>query len=330
MDLELIKYDVTEAAISAMNSQYMPLKINGIDDKDGYAVVDKARKVVKGKRIEVEKKRKELNADALSWQKAVNAKAKRIFDLLEPIENHLVAEQKAVDDELARIEAERKAAEERKIQDRITEIAKFGVVLPYGEIATMTDVEYDEKFAEVRAGWEAKQAKIAAEKAEAERKTAEEAEARRLEDERIAAERAELEEMKKAQEAELAKLREEQRKEAQRLSDERAEIERERLRQAEEKAMVEAEDRAKREAEERAKHEKREAEEAKRREAEAEERRKALIPDKEKIIAYIVRFEELLNDFPHLADIEVAQILADALDRIGSELQQLREDVEDL
>mgnify|MGYP001609035483 CR=1 FL=1 len=57
---ELQKFNVADAVIAKMSAEYLPLKVKGLDDKEGLKKVHDARMVIKGKRIEVEKKRKEL------------------------------------------------------------------------------------------------------------------------------------------------------------------------------------------------------------------------------------------------------------------------------
>jgi hypothetical protein len=122
---ELIDFNVSDAAIAELSAQYMPLKINGVVDKDGAKVVNAARKVVKGYRIDVDKRRKELNADALEWQRKINAEAKRITLLLEPIENHLANEEKRIEDEIERIRREKERADADRLQVRVLKLSQL-------------------------------------------------------------------------------------------------------------------------------------------------------------------------------------------------------------
>ena len=104
MDNQVVKYEITDAAIQEMNKMYMPLVIDDLNDSEQLKAVHDARMIVKNKRIAVDKKRKELKADALAWSKKVQSEANRIFKLLEPIESHLLAEEKKVQDEKDRLE----------------------------------------------------------------------------------------------------------------------------------------------------------------------------------------------------------------------------------
>lgn len=112
MSEKLTEFSAASAGIAEMAAQYMPLTISGIDDADGFIVVHKARMVVKNKRVEVEKVRKTLKADALAYGREVDGEAKRITAMLLPIETHLKNQEDAVNAEKERIRnAERLRAE---------------------------------------------------------------------------------------------------------------------------------------------------------------------------------------------------------------------------
>jgi len=110
----LQKFNIADTAIMELSDRYMVLKTNGLDDKKAFDAVHEARMDVKGRRVEVEKTRKELKEEALKYGRAVDAEAKRITALLAPIEDHLQAEEDKVTNERARIkkEAEEKDAGE--------------------------------------------------------------------------------------------------------------------------------------------------------------------------------------------------------------------------
>jgi hypothetical protein len=71
--------------------------------------------VVRGKRLEVEKRRVELKADALKWGKKVQTAANHIFDLIEPIETHLKNEEGKAEVEKKRLDDERIAGIRKRI-----------------------------------------------------------------------------------------------------------------------------------------------------------------------------------------------------------------------
>ena len=119
-NMALTKFTPTDTAIAAMRDEYMPLTIRDVNDLVGFKIVHSARMVVKNHRVQVEKVRKQLKADALEFGRRVDGEAKRINALLEPIESHLSKEEDAYEAEKERIrnaerlrlEAEQKAKEE--------------------------------------------------------------------------------------------------------------------------------------------------------------------------------------------------------------------------
>lgn len=223
--------------------------------------------IVKNHRVDVEKKRKELKSDALAWGKAVDSEAKRIFALLQPIESHLQNEEDKITKEKERIQAKVDRIEKEKIQARVDSLLKYNIVLPFMDIATWSDDEYNEKLSEVKTVFEAKQKRIANEKAEREAAEAEFA----------------------FKQAELARMQAEQERQARvqaereaALRHEREAIEREKQEVVEAKARAKFEIKVKEEARIQAEKD------AKARviqEADEKKRVEALKPDKEKLIS---------------------------------------------
>lgn len=204
---ELARYSLTDAAIQKMSDEYLPLKIEGLKDKEGYAKVHAARMVVKGKRIEVEKTRKELKEDSLAFGRTVDAEAKRITGLLKPIEDHLSAEEGRIDEIKAEIKRKEEVAKRREIEERERKLR---------EELERKRKEEEAMLAAQRAEQEREAAKLAAERAEIE------AERRRVEDERRAVEA----EKQRAIEAERRRVELEQaRKEATEKARREAELE---------------------------------------------------------------------------------------------------------
>jgi uncharacterized protein YjgD (DUF1641 family) len=114
-ETQVVEYNVTDAAIAEMSDLYMGLVITDLEDKEQFDAVHSARLVVKGKRIEVGKRRKELKAGALAYGREVDSKANHIFERLEPIETHLKTEEFKAEAEKQRLEDIRIA----KIKDEI-------------------------------------------------------------------------------------------------------------------------------------------------------------------------------------------------------------------
>lgn len=202
---------------------------------DGIGKVTEARKQIKRLRVDIEKRRKELNEGALTYQRAINAEANRLKSEIEPIEEKLEAEEKAYEAEKAKEKEAKERIKKMRLQQRLNDLGHAGVaVTDVAAIEAMDDTEFEfflmresskaeearqraeqarreaEELAEQqrkeREELAAKLAQVEAEKAELQRQ---QAEARRQEDERRAAEaRAQQEAERQAREAALAPERE--------------------------------------------------------------------------------------------------------------------------
>ena len=282
--LEIIKYNVTDAAIAELKEKYAGLVIT---DHASYETVRLAIADCRTRRTDVEARRKELKAAALEYGRRVDGEAKRITAALLEVEEPLKAEKQKIDDEKARIKKEKEEAEEARkaailvkifdIQKRINSL--FGLTatqlkekfLEAFEIE-ITEEEYQEFTQEAQNNKDnvlnvlkdAMLEREAWEKQEAERK----AEAERLE------------KQKKDQEETQRKLDEEKAKlEADKKAEERRKREEEIERQAKEKAERELKEKLDREA--------REAKEKEEAEALEKKRKAAQAPDKEKVLSYV-------------------------------------------
>lgn len=275
---ELRRFSPADAAIAKMAEEFMPLTINGIDDAAGYRRVHSARMVVKGHRVDVEKLRKELKADALEYGRQVDAEAKRITALLVPVEQHLEKQEAAIDAEKERIrnEARLKAEAEARAKAE-AEAARIKAEQEAAAAKLKAEQEAEaERLSKEREALEAERRKLEAER-EAERRKAEAARAaeeakQRAEREAIEAERRKVEaEAKRLADIEAARLRE---------------IESERIRkEAAERARIETEQRIAREA----------AEAKAKLDAEEAERKRllALRPDREKLLSVAGQLEQV-------------------------------------
>lgn len=210
----LSKFTPTNTAIAAMAAEYMPLVIRGLDDTDGFKAVHAARMVVKSHRVEVEKVRKALKADALEYGRQVDGEAKRITALLDPIETHLSDEEAAYEAEKEKIRNAARLAQEAEAKARADAEAARVKAEHDAEVERLRsereklDAERKAMEAE-RAAEQAKQ-KAAQDKIDAER-TAIEAEKKRLADIEAARLR-EIETQRREKEAaERAKIETEQR-----------------------------------------------------------------------------------------------------------------------
>jgi len=283
MEKAVVNYNLTDVAIREMSDLYMDLCVANTKDKGELAAVHNARMVVKSHRIAVEKKRKELKADALEWGNVVDGEARRIQGLIKPIETHLEAEENKVKEEQGRIKREEEERVRNQVQERVDGLLSWNCVVPFIEAATMTADEYSQVLNAAKEKYESAK-KI---EAEAEEKRKEEAallEKQRVEQEETAAKlRAEADRL----EAEEARRRKEAEAERQEIERDRQKIESDRksIQDAEDKKRMEADARevAERELIEKQKKEEFEKEKLELAEKREAERLYALKPDKVKL-----------------------------------------------
>jgi len=178
-----VEFSVTDAAIAEMREKFMPLTIAGPTDKAGFQAVYDARMIVKRSRVDVDKKRKELNEDALEWQRKVNGEAKRITAGLTEIETHLELEETAYNNEIKRIADEKAEAERQRYQSRVLQLKDWGftfddffesyvlgtVIILKDDIRDLTDENYAPTVELAKKAVEAEQQRLADEKLKDER-----------------------------------------------------------------------------------------------------------------------------------------------------------------
>lgn len=197
--------------------------------KDGFKTVKAARIEVKNLRCSVENLRKELKADVIERGKIIDEEATRLKALLIPIEADLEKEELAEEARKAAAARAKVEAEEKKLQDRIDQIAALGTMPDLKTVKAMDDEFFDHYVRDLKiqaehARLKAEEAariqaeKEAAEQAERDRVTALHAEEMRRQAEELAirerelqAERAKIEaEVKEAERARAEMLRIEQ------------------------------------------------------------------------------------------------------------------------
>ena len=182
--------------------------------KDGFKTVKAARIEVKNLRCSVENLRKELKADVIERGKIIDEEATRLKALLIPIEADLEKEELAEEERKAAAARAKVEAEEKKLQDRIDQIAALGTMPDLKNVKAMDDEFFDHYVRDLKV--QAEHARLKAE--EAARIQAEKEAAEQVERDRLAALHAE--EMKR--QAEELAIRERE------LQAERAKIEAER------------------------------------------------------------------------------------------------------
>lgn len=106
---ELAKQNVTETVIAKLKKDFMSLKINGIEDKEGYKKVKAARLQCRDVRVLAEKICKKGREDAVRTQKEWIAKEKEVVAQISEVESYLKKQEDTIDNEIEaqKIRAER-------------------------------------------------------------------------------------------------------------------------------------------------------------------------------------------------------------------------------
>ena len=169
---ELKKYNITDAEIAKASKECLQLVVTSVSDIVNYDIVKQARIGIKAKRVEVEKRRKELKAESLTFGRAVDSEAKRIFALIAPIEEYLISQENIVDDEKQRIKDEKSRLEQeqkdKEEEERQLQIAEEEERL---EKQRIEQDEKEKKLREAQDKIDAEKQKIADDKEEIERET---------------------------------------------------------------------------------------------------------------------------------------------------------------
>lgn len=277
-----IEFNITEDAIAIMEEQFMPLTIVEATDKAAYKVVEDAKRIVSKHRIDLEKRRKELKADALEYGRRVDSEAGKYSSRLEKIEAHLAAEKIRADEVLDKIKFEK--AQKAKLDVRKARLKLIEMEVSEEELLTLDDLAFELKIASFTSEKLAK-LKLAQEEAERASRAEQEAKEKALREEQEAKARvaqAEIEAQQKAIKEAQEKLEAEKRKFEAEIA-------------AKKKAEEDAE-KAKKDAEIKAAQE---AELKKKLEAEAAERAKTLEeqkPDAEKLKAFAEKLAQFCRD----------------------------------
>jgi hypothetical protein len=209
------------------------------EPKQAIAIV-KSHKQVKRLRIDIDSRRKSLNEGALTYQRTINAEAKRLTEEIEPIENALLGQRKIHDEIVMKQQQEKHAAKRKVLTDRIERLAQAGCIA--GDVAAieqMSDDEFQLHFLS-----EQRKAEAIRIEQEAARKLAEDTEIERLaeikrQSEEIRIRQAELEADRKAMAAEREAMLHQQQVERREIEQQQAEVKRQQQeihREAERKA----------------------------------------------------------------------------------------------
>lgn len=211
------RFDVMEA-LEKIKEEAKDLKIEGIEDREGYQKVKTARMAVVRLRTGIEKIRSQLNEDALKYQRLVNDHAKKLTAKVREIEDPLDAEETRIDNLIKEEEARKlQIIEDRRIERArlLSEMGMLfdgikyvghGTTIDMPSVRELPDSEFGEIVSEIRASY----LKEKSELEERERIRKEEEERQAKEREELDARRAELERMENEAAERVKKMAEEE------------------------------------------------------------------------------------------------------------------------
>ena len=180
-----------------LKSKAEGLKIESVEDKQTINQVSTIRKELKKARVDIENEGKAMRDPLTKISKSISAKENELVAIIEPTEKTLLAQEKWVKDEEARIEAEEKRKEDERIQNRIDRLAEYGYGIDINFLKGLDDEQFEGVVTQAKAEYE----KEVAAKAEQARQE----QAQREQDEK---DRAELKALREKQEAADKVLRE--------------------------------------------------------------------------------------------------------------------------
>jgi hypothetical protein len=128
----LAEVNVTETVLARFKANYLPLKIDGLGDKEGYEAVKKARLECKNTRVLTEKICKKGREAAIAEQKAWIVKQNQVIAEIKVVEDHLTKEEDWFDTETAK--AKLIALRTQQLPLRKIELTKVSAIVPTDEI----------------------------------------------------------------------------------------------------------------------------------------------------------------------------------------------------
>lgn len=142
---ELAKQNITKVVIADLKKKYLPLKINGIDDVEGYKKVHDARIVCRDTRVLAEKICKKGREDAVREQKSWISKEKEVVAQISEVEQHLKKQEDVIDDakEAIKIRAERLLKLPGR-KEQVTTVKEYLDHLIEENIMSFTDIQWND------------------------------------------------------------------------------------------------------------------------------------------------------------------------------------------
>lgn len=162
-------FDGYEVIAREWEKKAKEIKVTSIEDKEQIALAKEGRKLLKEKRVEIEKNRKAMKETALRKGQAIDAVARFLTSLIKPIEDYLYEQEKYAEIQEAKRLDELEATRKEKLAKYVSDVELF-------KVREMEDEAFDKLLESQKRAWEIEQEEI-----------------RKAEEDRIAREKAEQE-----------------------------------------------------------------------------------------------------------------------------------------
>ncbi len=162
---QITAYNFTKARIEIIKHFAAGLSVTGVKDHKGLQKVVSTRKRVKKIRLEVGKRRVDLNAELLQKMRKNNAEAKFITTELLPVEKALHLMEKDIANQKQELKLEKQRLALARIQGMIDRLAPFNVVPELEVLQKMTDGQFETYLSKVQFDFEAEKQRKATEAA---------------------------------------------------------------------------------------------------------------------------------------------------------------------
>ena len=160
-EFNIEKFNPKKAELNSLVEETKALKINWIDDKEGYKLVFDAKNKLVKTRTWIDKTAKELTLEARAFTLKVWKAKKELLSIILPEEERLKDELQKIKDEEGRLKAEEKEKEKILFEKRVERLAEIeSVPTTLFILSDMDDKKFEEYYQENKIKYEQKQKEL--------------------------------------------------------------------------------------------------------------------------------------------------------------------------
>lgn len=145
-NINLDLFHPKKAELQKMADQYKDLKINWLEDKEGYKLVHEAQMTLRNARTWIQKTRLDYTRQFDEAKKQAMGLEKELLSIIEPLEENLKAQKEEIDTEKERIKEEERLKKAEALQKRVDALWKYDYIANnILEIAEMSEIDFNIK-----------------------------------------------------------------------------------------------------------------------------------------------------------------------------------------